>query len=89
MSFIFLCLSSNRAIEESLCEYNRLHCAEEEEEEDEAASDESPSNEQSATDNDIELAMTLSRQMLEQYEQRRREEEDILERVLKLSMTEK
>ena len=80
---------SRRAIEESLCEYNRLHCAEEDEEDDEAASDESASNEQSAGDNDIELAINLSRQMLEQYEQSRREEEDILERVLKLSLTEK
>ena len=82
--FIDIILTIHRAIEESLLEYSRFHVADEE-----PASADSPSYGQQALDEDIQLAISLSRQELEQYQQRRREEEDMLERVLKLSMTEK
>lgn len=65
-------------------EYSRFHVADEE-----SPSNDSPSDDQQALDEDIQLAISLSRQELEQYQQRRREEEDMLERVLKLSMTDK
>ncbi|XP_048835784.1 ankyrin repeat domain-containing protein 13A isoform X2 [Brienomyrus brachyistius] len=43
----------------------------------------------SSPDSDLQLAMELSAQAQEEEEQRRREEEDELERILKLSLTEK
>lgn len=82
--FDLIFIPSSRAIEESLLEYSSLHAIDEE-----PRSNDSSSSDQHTLEQDMELAISLSRQELAQYQQQRREEDDVLERVLKLSMTEK
>lgn len=82
-----------RAIQESIASYQRSCGSAEEVAGGKAARDYAPPAAKAATGNggeeDLEVALRLSQQAKEEEDRRRQEEEDTMERILRLSMTEK